>query len=93
MQVEAEIRLEPAVHGLERLRFGRREPARVAIDVDPHRILPLKALGPIGIEHRDHHDGERTRHAVAHGAVAAGGHPRQDVGERHRRRRLVAVHL
>ena len=55
--------------------------------------IALKELGPVGIEHRHEHDRQALTQPLTNGIVARFSEKPEDVGERHRRRRLVAVHL
>ena len=57
---------------LERASLRRRQLAGIAIDVDPGCILALKPLRAVGIEHRQHDDGERVGEAVASRAMEQG---------------------
>ena len=94
VQVEAEVRLDGVADAFQDASLGGRQSPRIAVYIDPDRIVPDESLGTVRIQHRDHRDREPPLQPLSHGIVPGGrGEPVDDVGKRHRGGRLVAVHL
>ena len=93
VEVEAERWIQPVAQPLESQALRRLQVQRVAIDVDPLGVAPLKSLGAVGIEHRHHMQVRGDRGAVRRAAGRGVGGCSRAVEERDRGRRLVAVHL
>ncbi len=93
MQVEADRRIVAVSERLQRPSFRRLEPQRVAVDVDTLGVAALKPLGAIGIQQRDHVQGEIREDPANRGLFAAAPEILENVEQCRCRRRFVAVHL
>ena len=79
---------------LQRAALRRLQPQRVAVDVDALRVAPLEPFGAVGVQHRDDVQGQRATGVRLHrGLVAVPLEVLEEVEQRRRGGRLVAVHL
>src|SRR3546814_1419971 len=72
---------------------GRNQGARVAVDVDALRVTALEARGAVGIHDRQEVQGGAFAQALHQRVVGMFAEEAEQVGDRHRRGALVAVHL
>ncbi len=93
MQVKAEVGLKSVAYRLENLSFRGLQESRVPIDIDPLGIAPLESLRPVRVQHGYHMDRRSGRDALSQSMIRPFIEEANDVGQRHRRRTLVSVHL
>ena len=84
---------EAIAQQLQQPSFRRLQAERVAVDVDVLRVPPLEPLRAVGVEHRDDVERERGEDPLHRRVAAMPLEVVEDVEERRRRGRLVAVHL
>src|SRR6267143_3208160 len=93
MEIESEVGLNCVFELLEESPLRRLECESIAVHVDALRCASLKARCAVGIEHREKMDRECGKYASGRAVAARYPEIIQDIGNRHRGRRLVPVHL